>query len=169
MNEIGGMKRLFVVRHAKAILLSEGSDFDRPLHDRGQADVQWLGQATNLLRVSGDPILSSPSLRTKATALGLCKAWAEKPMLVQFIRNAYLASHHEWLEWIRECPDDASSCWIVGHNPGLSDMVKQLSGQELWLPTCGMAEIELDIESWEATFEDTGRLYNVMTPKSRLH
>ena len=75
----------------------------------------------------------------KQPHLVLCKAWAEKPMLVQFIRNAYLASHHEWLEWIRECPDDASSCWIVGHNPGLSDVVKQLSGQELWLPTCGMA------------------------------
>ena len=162
------MKRLIVVRHGKAVPHTVGTDFERPLADRGHADVLWLGQACQSIRVTGDPILSSPSRRTTDTAVGLCKVWSEEPSSIQFIPDAYLASHREWLIWIASCSNDASSCWIIGHNPGLSDLIQKMSGHDLWLPTCGLADIELHIGSWRAIFDNVGSLRDVITPKSNF-
>ena len=54
-----------------------------------------------------------------------------------------------------------------GHNPGLSELVERLTEQPVWLPTCGMAEVELQIDRWDAAFAGVGRLRGLFTPNRR--
>lgn len=82
--------------------------------------------------------------------------------------EAYLASDRAWLRWVNEWDDQAESGWLVGHNPGLSELVDRLTDQTIWLPTSGMAEIELHVHSWAEVFAGTGRLRGLFTPKSHL-
>lgn len=162
------MKRLFVIRHGKAEPGSSKSDMARMLTMRGADDAFNLGQRTRETRHGGDPLFVSPAIRTHETAKKLCEAWEEPESSMHIQPEAYLASDRAWLSWISQWPKDAANGWIVGHNPGVSELVERLTEQPIWLPTCGLAEVELHIDSWEEAFAGTGRLRGLITPKSML-
>ena len=162
------MKRLFIVRHGKAMPQGGGSDFDRPLSAQGEADAHTLGQWTAEARQFGSPLCVSPALRTKSTARCLVDVWGEPHTHIQLEEQAYLASDRAWLGWINTWSDEHETGWIVGHNPGLSELVERLTDQPIWLPTCGLAEITLHVDAWAEAFAGTGRLRGLFTPKSAM-
>ena len=162
------MKRLFIVRHGKAQPQGGGSDFDRPLSAQGEADAHALGQWTAEAREPGAPLCVSPALRTSSTAQCLVDVWEEPSSHIQFEEQAYLASDRAWLGWINAWSDAHDNGWIVGHNPGLSELVERLTDQPIWLPTCGLAEITLHVDAWAEAFAGTGRLRGLFTPKSAM-
>ena len=143
-------------------------DAARELTARGVEDALKLGLWTKETRQAGTPLWVSPATRTQQTAKKLCKSWSETEDAIHLQPDAYLASDRAWLSWIGQWPDNAASGWIVGHNPGVSDLVERLTDQPVWLPTCGLAEIELHVESWDEVFAGTGRLRGLITPKSML-
>ena len=160
------MKRLFVIRHGKAVPHGTCADIDRGLQPRGIADVEALGRHAIKARKPGAPWLVSGAQRTKETAELLRKAWNAHPDEMTLEPDAYLASDRAWLQWINAWSDDHDTGWIVGHNPGVSDLVARLTDQHIWLPTSGMAEIELHIDGWAEAFAGLGRLRSMHTPKS---
>ena len=162
------MKRLFVLRHGKSEPGSGMSDAARGLTALGVEDALKLGIWTKETRQAGTPLWVSPATRTQQTAKKLCESWSETEDAIHLQPDAYLASDRAWLSWIGQWPNDAASGWIVGHNPGVSDLVERLTDQPVWLPTCGLAEIELHVESWDEVFAGTGRLRGLITPKSML-
>lgn len=162
------MKRLFVVRHGKAEPYGSSEDYERALAPRGERDAAALGTWSVEARVPGAPLWVSPAKRTAATASLLCTAWDEPETACTFQEGAYLASDRAWLSWINAWSDTHDTGWVVGHNPGLSELVERLTEQPLWLPTCGLAEIELHVDRWSEAFAGTGRLRGLFTPKSTL-
>jgi len=162
------MKRLFVIRHGKAVPHGSCPDLDRVLAPRGRTDAAALGRWTREARTTAAPLLVSPAARTQETASLLCSEWGEPLTSACLQEDAYLASDRAWLNWINAWDDRHESGWIVGHNPGLSELVERLTEQPVWLPTCGLAEIELHVDSWAAAFAGTGRLRGLFTPKSSL-
>jgi phosphohistidine phosphatase len=64
--------------------------------------------------------------------------------------RVYGATGEELLEVVRELPDYAASVVIVGHNPGLEDLVSLLTGVWVPMPTSAMAVIDLEGE-WSAS------------------
>lgn len=168
LPELGGMKRLFVVRHGKAVPYGSCPDVERVLTPRGEDDATALGKWTLEAREAGTPFLVSPAARTRQTATLICTEWGESHSSVHIQEDAYLASDRAWLNWINAWEDRHEAGWIVGHNPGLSELVERLTEQPVWLPTCGLAEIELQVDSWAEAFAGTGRLRGLFTPKSFL-
>lgn len=162
------MKRLFVVRHGKAEAKHPNGDFHRALAPRGQGDAEALGQWSHRAHVLGSPVLTSPAVRTTQTASILRQVWGAEEKIITVLEDGYLASDRAWLGWINALSDVHDQAWIVGHNPGLSELVERLTEQPLWLPTCGMAEIELQIAQWDAAFAGVGRLRGLFTPKSSM-
>lgn len=63
-------KQIILVRHAKALELSEfsGMDFDRPLSERGESSLKFVARYLRLIGVKPDKIVASPAIRTKQTA-----------------------------------------------------------------------------------------------------
>jgi phosphohistidine phosphatase len=55
---------------------------------------------------------------------------------------------------------------VVGHNPGMEELVEQLGGHYQRMPTAALAQIALPISRWRDLDEDTnGRLVNLWRPK----
>src|SRR5688572_28494879 len=66
----------------------------------------------------------------------------------------------------RVAEDNVATVMIVGHNPGLEELVTLLTGEQEHLPTAALAQIALPIERWSAL--DTtirGTLIGVWRPK----
>ena len=55
---------------------------------------------------------------------------------------------------------------IIGHNPGLEDIVEGLTGRPTALPTAAAARIELNIDMWaDLSLSECGRLTDVWRPR----
>jgi phosphohistidine phosphatase len=167
------VKRLWILRHAKSSW-SEAhvADRDRPLNQRGERAAVLMGAALAQTGVELDCILASPALRVRQTIERLgAQLTAEVP--VCFDPDLYLASADTWLERLRELAD-ADEVLVVGHNPGLEDLVGALApvGDKAALRslrggfvTAALAEISLPLTEWHALRPGTARLESLRRPK----
>ena len=57
------------------------------------------------------------------------------------------ASNDELLTVVRELPDDIETVVLVGHNPGIQDLVSLLTGEWTPMPTSALAVITVS-DSW---------------------
>ena len=119
------MKRLFVVRHGKAEAKHPDGDFNRALAPRGQRDAESLGQWSQSAHVLGSPVLTSAAVRTTQTTALLREAWQADETAITVLEEGYLASDRAWLGWINALDNLHDQAWIVGHNPGLSELVER--------------------------------------------
>jgi phosphohistidine phosphatase len=143
------MKTLYVLRHGQAAPESEAStDHDRQLTRRGQAEVQRAA-----LALAGRPslpslILSSSAARACRTA-ELCRSAYAKGAELSIVDDLYLAGPDSYLAALaaRGQPHHGVAM-VVGHNPGLEQLVQQLTDRSEHLATASLVEIELPIEAW---------------------
>ena len=159
------MKKLMLVRHAKSDWNDPTQDdFDRPLNERGLAAAPHM--AARLLQQSIIPqrIISSPALRAKTTAL----AFSLKLNLPEISYNEaiYDARYADLLRVINKLPDDDDFVALVGHNPGMSDLLYELTHDMADMPTCAVAVIEFNTDHWELAGEGMGRVKFYDFPKN---
>lgn len=160
------MKTLLLLRHAKSSWDDPSlEDFERPLAPRGRRDAPRMGKALRERGPAPDSILSSPATRTRETIEAVGKA-AGLGVLPEFRDTIYAASSAELMKVIRSIPDTSTHAMLVGHNPGLEDLVGRLTdttGERM--PTCALACIELQTDSWSDVEDDSGRLLWLLKPK----
>jgi phosphohistidine phosphatase len=118
---------LLLLRHAKSDWDQNCSDFDRPLNTRGLRDAariaQWLHG-----RIKADlTLLSSPARRAAQTTQAVCAMTGIAMDSIRWDERIYLASAQTLLDVIGQIPDDRRRLLIVGHNPGLEDLLVQLA------------------------------------------
>jgi phosphohistidine phosphatase len=81
-------------------------------------------------------------------------------------RDFYLAGPPSYIETLNELPDSYERVMVVGHNPGMEELVALLTDQERPLTTANVAVIELPIASWgELSILSDGRLKHHWQPK----
>jgi phosphohistidine phosphatase len=160
------MKRLIVVRHAKATHKPGFADPDRPLTSRGRRDAKAAGQWLLGQRLIPGLVLCSPSLRTRQTwdrlAAGLGTG---HDIEVQYDSRLYLADEDDALDVIGETPDDVRTLLIIGHNPAMQQVASSLTGQgDLGFPTTAIAVA--DLGSWVRLVPGAGSARAFWTPRS---
>jgi phosphohistidine phosphatase len=120
------MKRLLLLRHAKAVPATESLvDIDRPLAERGERDARRIGER---LRAAVRPalILTSPAARALRTAR-LVAHEIDYPLdAIALDRRLYLAEAAAMLAIIADQSPAIETLLVVGHNPGLSEVVHRL-------------------------------------------
>lgn len=143
------MKTLLVLRHAKSSWGDPAvSDHERRLNPRGERDAPRMGRLAREERLSPDLIVSSDAVRARLTAEAMAEAIGYRRQILLDAR-LYHASAAGILAAVRtvvEC--DVSTVMIVGHNPGLEELVAQLTGDLEALPTAALARINLPIDRW---------------------
>ena len=166
------MKRLTLLRHAKSSddgLVSR--DFDRTLNPKGRRAARAIGRH---LRDSGarfDHIVASPAVRVAET-LEEVRAGYGPGIDPDWQRGLYLAPAEEMLDLVRQTPDSSDSLLLVGHNPGLEELVlllvrtgdKRLEIEEKY-PTASVAEIDLDVTDWHDVAAGVGHLVRFTRPR----
>lgn len=121
---------LYILRHAKSDWSGPGgSDFERGLTGRGGKDARRIGQWLRDHDHSPDRIISSPAARAKETLAAVLSQIEKRPVV--FEATLYQARLATLLACIRRYKTDAQSLLLLGHNPGLSDLARYLSGRSV--------------------------------------
>ncbi|GAA4562110.1 SixA phosphatase family protein [Planotetraspora kaengkrachanensis] len=151
------MKTLIVVRHAKAVHVAGLADRERGLTARGERNAREAGDLIRPLEPG--LVVSSPAVRTRRTAelLGL-----DAP--IDFEGSIYEAYPDDLLEVLRRTDPEVDTLVLVGHNPGVHELVLSLTGTDIdRFPTGAFAVIELPAP-WEEAVPGAGRLVRTHHP-----
>lgn len=120
-------RELYILRHAKSDWESGvASDFERPLAKRGEKDAPAMGKWMRKQHLQTDYIISSPAERAKQTIHAVAKELDIARKNIHFNENIYLASVDTLLKELGHCPAHAKNVLLVGHNPGLDDLLQYL-------------------------------------------
>ena len=160
------MKELLILRHAKSSWdFPHLDDHDRPLNKRGLADAPRMGKLIRHEGMVPQRIIASTAERAHTTALLVAKAcgFAEEPLATP---RLYLAGPDEYLDLLSELDGGTGSAMVVGHNPGIEELVEELTGSAERMPTAALARIALDLKDWtEIVGPRRGELLGVWRPK----
>ena len=94
-------------------------------------------------------IVTSPATRAWATAKIIARELNYPREFLQREDHLYHASLDEILDIITAQDNGFNNLMLVGHNPGLTDLVNFLQpGLTYNLPTAGVVSVEIDQENW---------------------
>lgn len=166
------MKTLHILRHAKSSWSDQGlPDRERGLNKRGKRDAPRMGDALSQ-HLLPQPITVSTARRAQLTLGGLCDSWPALAELEHSTDEAlYTFSANELIKWLSDQDDDIQSLFIIGHNPGLTELANILVGED-WLdnlPTAGYLAFRLDIDHWWNVGEGCARLECKLFPRELQH
>ena len=119
---------LYIMRHAKSDWSGpQISDFERPINRRGTRNAIRIGQWMNENNYIPQKIISSPALRAKET-IELVTEQITKFNLedLTYDDELYLAGFTQLIEFINTYKDKVQSLMLVGHNPGIENLVNYL-------------------------------------------
>lgn len=159
------MKTLYLLRHAKSSWNDSNlQDFDRPLNVRGRETAPLVGRFIRKKNLRVDLILSSPAARARQTA-ALVKESAGLSAELRYDERVYEADAARLLEVVAQADDSADAVVLVGHNPGMEELLTFLTGESRSMPTAALACLSLDLEKWGKARERAGRLEWLVRPK----
>ncbi|HEK20287.1 MULTISPECIES: SixA phosphatase family protein [unclassified Mucilaginibacter] len=157
------MKKLLLIRHAKATHDTGYTDFERPLTAKGLAQCDVMVNRLVANDIQPEHIVSSPALRTVTTADAFAKGLGLPT--ATYYHEIYDASESALLNVVYHLDNQYDFIALVGHNPGISQVLYYLSGEYREVTTCALALIEFDAESWAELSENTGTLTYFDSPK----
>jgi len=160
------MKILLLLRHAKSSWKDESlADQDRPLAKRGLRDAPLVGKLLNDANLLPDLILSSTARRARQT-VELATEAAGYSGEVSWLDDLYAAAPEEILELLSTLPAYYTTVMVVGHNPGLEELMALLTDQVDSLTTAALAQIDLPVDGWDQLTDETqGKLVNIWRPR----
>lgn len=159
------MRTLYLLRHAKSSWKDATlPDFERPLKGRGRDAAEQMGRFLASKKVTVGALISSPSVRTRQT-IDIIMRHVELGAEPQFDQRIYEASLSALVQVLSEIPDDTKAAMLVGHNPGMEEMVAFLTRESRHMPTCALAKISIAGSSWKEAQRGAGKLEWFVTPK----
>lgn len=164
-------RELLILRHGKSDWGQDLDDFHRPLKDRGKRGAQRIGVWLQQQDLSPDYIISSPAVRALETARKLSKVMGMDSRQIKQEPAIYEASLAELLAVLEQCPQKARRVMIVGHNPGLENLLIHLAKHKIpmpsdgnLLPTATLARLKLP-DDWHQLAAGSGVVKSVIRPK----
>lgn len=145
------MKTLLVLRHAKSSWDDASlDDRERPLNARGRRDAPRMGDLLRDTRLVPDLIITSDAVRAHTTAVAVAEAAGYNRDLV-VDPQLYHADPDDIVAVLQSVDDAAARrVMIVGHNPGLEELVERLTDESHDLPTAALVHLALPIQSWRS-------------------
>ncbi len=142
------MKTLFLLRHAKSSWKDESlPDFERPLNRRGKDAAERVGRYLKHELIVPELVLSSPALRARETIERVAKAAKWSPE-IRFDQRIYEAGGLRLLEVVSQIENELKTALLVGHNPGIEELLMLLTGESKRVPTATLLQIDLKSSKW---------------------
>jgi len=162
------MKNLTIVRHAKSSWASATlDDFQRPLNERGLRDSVTMAKRLLAHHLLPQHIVSSPALRAITTAQRLADILGLSASAISTDSTIYEASNDTLHDVVWGLSDEYDDIMLVGHNPGLSDLLRSLSaGMVDELVTCAVVRLQFDCDAWHNIDLHAGKVQFSDYPKS---
>ncbi len=166
------MRRLLLLRHAKAVPHSAETDLERVLTKRGLDDALAMGEWIRSSGLIPDAAVVSHARRTRQTLSQVLEA-VGKHVPVFLEPRLYHADPATLLEELHTAPDHVHTLLVVGHNPGISELAHYLTGSgeasqlahlAQGFPTAALAVIDFEMNTWAQASPYAGRLKEYVTP-----
>jgi phosphohistidine phosphatase len=165
--------RLLLLRHGKAASPDGIDDGDRPLTGRGRDASRRMGLYLAQQGLVPDLALVSAARRAQETWSLAEPALAGVP--ARSDARIYEAPPDRLLAVVREVTPEIGTLLMVGHNPGLEELLRMLLSREeryaaaatmAKFPTAALAAVDLAASTWRAVTPGSGSLHRFVTPKS---
>lgn len=165
-------RELLILRHAKSDWDSHApSDFERPLAKRGRKDAPRVGKWLKQHVGKPDLVVSSPAARARETAVMVAEKLGVALDAIRFDDRLYLADVDTLLGVLVTCSTDARRVLLVGHNPGLEDLLVHLCGDDCertatgkLLTTAALARLRMP-EDWSRISPHSAKLLGLIRPR----
>ena len=160
------MLTLLLLRHAKSSWKdSDLDDHDRPLNKRGKKDAPRMGQLIREEHLLPDLIVCSSAKRTRRTAELVAESSGYRGE-TRITGDAYEASGSQLLTLVQSFPEPAARVMLIGHNPGLEELLERLTGEYRPLSTAAVARVEIPCGKWsEINAETRAELQHLWQPR----
>ncbi len=160
-------QQLLLLRHAKSDWSGDvGSDFERPLSERGRRDAPRMGRWMAQNGYRPEVVVASPSARTTETIHLICAALEYPLARVNYDRALYHGTAGRVHEVAAAQFQTCARLLVVAHNPGLEVAVraycpaaKPFADGKI-MPTCTLAVIEFEGDG----NDENGNLRVLMRP-----
>lgn len=131
-------RTLVLMRHAKSDWSGDEPDLERPISARGKRQAKeagrWLDEHLDTL----DFVVTSPAKRARSTWSAAGGECGHRP-IVETDERIYSSGDRDLLAVLRDIGVDISSALMVGHNPGLDELVIRLTGERVEMVTSSLA------------------------------
>jgi phosphohistidine phosphatase len=162
------MKKLVLIRHAKSSWDQPWQDdHDRPLAERGLKDAVEMAKRLKKKGIFPDCILSSSALRAVQTATITAEELGVPHDKIKIEKTLFHASPNILLKWIHMQKDSYQTLFVIGHNPGLNELIKSLGMDIENLPTSGQFGFSLKMISWSELNPENVRFWYLDYPKKK--
>jgi phosphohistidine phosphatase len=161
------MKRLILVRHAKAEQGGYDRDFKRELSEKGKDDASIIACDLKERNIIPDYIISSPAARAITTA-GIFAEELNFPKQDIIERKGLYFDYttRDFVDMIHDVPDRYETLFVFGHNPFMyfmaENMCQNFNGD---MPTCSTVVLEFKATSWEKVEPHKGHLFLHLYPR----
>ncbi|GKQ41740.1 histidine phosphatase family protein [Streptomyces sp. A012304] len=171
----GPLRRLVVLRHAKSAWPEGVPDHERPLGPRGRRDAPAAGRALAEADCLPDLALCSTAVRARQTWELASAQWGTPPA-VRYEPRLYAAGVPTLLDVVRETPGEVGTLLLVGHNPGLEELVLDVAGEGLddaleqvrtKFPTSALAVLAWRGSTWRDLAPGTALLTWTVVPRGK--
>jgi len=162
------MKRLILIRHAKAAWDAPFDDHARSLAQNGRDAAARIGAWMKAHGHLPDTIYSSDAARTRETTDVIVGALGQNPKII-LKDTLYLAQPAALMRVLHSAQGDTVA--IVAHNPGIAffaeDIVAQAPDHPRFFdyPTCATLVCAFDIDNWAEAVSRSGQLIDFVVPK----
>src|SRR6476619_15616 len=120
------LHRLILLRHAKSSWKDTSlPDDERPLARRGRRALPVVAKYLRGTGLTVELVLCSPAQRTRQTLDGVRVGLRGEPE-VRIVREIYEATADELLEILHQVEGRYGSVLLIGHNPGMEELVDDL-------------------------------------------
>jgi phosphohistidine phosphatase len=170
------MKTLILMRHAEADWAEPGmDDHDRMLSARGRSAAPVMAQWLEMQTLRPDRMLCSPARRTVETATLMRDAVPSLPE-PGVAEALYHAGPGSIMDHLRRLPGTCDTVLLIGHEPGLGSLLRQLGGRagpkprhtHDHFPPAALAVLEADIEYWVGMGAENARFVAFKTPRKLI-
>lgn len=166
------VRTLILVRHAKSSWDGDVPDHERPLSSRGRRDAAAIGEFLQEQSLAPSLVLCSTATRTRQTWAGISGTGVVAAE-VRYVPSIYHAWVPELLRLLREVPDALRTVLLLGHAPGVPDLVENVcvpdrstdwSRLEQKFPTSGVAVVGVP-GVWSGLGSRRARLQTFTAPR----
>jgi phosphohistidine phosphatase len=165
------VKRVFLLRHAKSAWDDPSlRDRDRPLAPRGRKAAKRMGRWARKHDVRPQLVLCSSAVRARETLRRMLPGLGDPEVWVEV--TLYAASGDTLLERVRALPEEVDDAMLVGHNPGLMELVLLLARPGSLrerasenVPTGALAVLDLDVQRWSEVSVGSATLDRFVVPR----